>query len=195
MRYSALATVLIGLSALSWSSCASTRQATSSQSEQLIVLSQESEQVRAESVEFRDGLNGERVELKDTLREVTTITVQTNRRTSERRGQAGLDYPEREGGKPKVDDKGDTLKVVQITDLTRARSRDNVVAQRVKTEVRVDTVYGEKRDSVYIQNTKLTNPTNATKSSGFRATLKWIFWIIIGLIGLIVTAKVCLLRR
>ena len=95
----------------------------------------------------------------------------------------------------KVNDKGDTLKVVQITDLTRARSRDNVVAQRVKTEVRVDTVYVEKRDSVYIQNTKLTNPTNATKSSGFRATLKWIFWIIIGLIGLVVTAKVCLLRR
>ena len=29
----------------------------------------------------------------------------------------------------------------------------------------------------------------------FRATLKWIFWILIGLIGLIVTAKVCLLRR
>ena len=88
-----------------------------------------------------------------------------------------------------------------LSDIAESRrrktksSRDNVVAQRVKTEVRVDTVYVEKRDSVYIQNTNLTNPTNATKGSGFQATLKWIFWIIIGLIGLIVTAKVCLLKR
>ena len=33
-----------------------------------------------------------------------------------------MSFPEREGGKPKVNDKGDTLKVVQITDLTRART-------------------------------------------------------------------------
>ena len=110
-------------------------------------------------------------------------------------------------------DKGDTLKVVQITDLTRARSRVGVAAQRVKTEVlvrdkrqsraRVDTVYVEKRDSVMVQNTGgfdglttgLTNPTDTTKGSGFRATLKWIFWILIGLIGLIITMKVCTLRR
>ena len=160
------------------------------------VLARASEQVRADSVI---------VEQRDTLREVlgrakrqsraTTITIDRN-------------------------DKGDTLKVVQITDLTRARSRVGVAAQRVKTEVRVDTVYVEKRDSVMVQNTSLTNPTNTTKGSGlselflchdsgkpkrawslrsllhrFRATLKWIFWILIGLIGLIITMKVCTLRR
>ena len=133
-----------------------------------------------ESVEFRDSLNVERVELKDTLREVTTITVQTN-------------------------DKGDTLKVVQITDLTRARSRDNVVAQRVKTEVRVDTVYVEKRDSsIQVlgrakRQSRATacglqedgTPTISGKLSAVSKILKWIFWIIIGLIGLIVTAKIC----
>ena len=47
---------------------------------------------------------------------------------------------------------------------------------------------------IYVSNTNITNPTNTTKGSGFRATLKWIFFIIIGLIGLIVTVKVCLLR-
>ena len=88
---------------------------------------------------------------------------------------------------------------------TRARNREGVAAQRVKTEVlvrdkrqsrvRVDTVYVEKRDSVMVQNKGLTNPTNTTKGSGFRATLKWIFWILIGLIGLIITMKVCTLRR
>ena len=102
-------------------------------------------------------------------------------------------YPEREGGKPKVNDKGDTLKVVQITDLTRARSRDNVVAQRVKTEVRVDTVYVEKRDSVYIQNTNLTNDTK--KKSGFLTYVKWIFALVCAVVVLVITVKVCLLKR
>ena len=86
--------------------------------------------------------------------------------------------------------------MVQITDLTRARSRDNVVAQRVKTEVRVDTVYVEKRDS----SLRVTayglqedgTPTVSGKLSAVSKILKWIFWILIGLTGLIVTIKVCL---
>ena len=107
------------------------------------------------------------VAVHDTIREVTTITVQTN-------------------------DAGDTLKVVQITDLTRARSRDNVVAQKVKTEIVRDTVYIEKTDSVFVQNTGLTNPTN--KKNTFVSSLKWIFWILIGLTALIITVKLCLHR-
>ena len=105
----------------------------------------ESSAVRVESSETVERVDSVIVEQRDTLREVTTITIDRN-------------------------DKGDTLKVVQITDLTRARSRDNVVAQRVKTEVRVDTVYVEKRDSVYIQNTNLANPTN--KKNTFVSSLK-----------------------
>ena len=85
-------------------------------------------------------------------------------------------------------DKGDTLKVVQITDLTRARSRDNVVAQRVKTEVRVDTVYVEKRDSVMVQNTGLTNPTEK-KKSGFLTYVKWIFALVCAVIVLILVIR------
>ena len=89
--------------------------------------------------------------------------------------------------------------MVQITDLTRARSRDNVVAQRVKTEVRVDTVYVEKRDSsLQVKAYGLQEdgpPTISGKLSAVSKILKWIFWIIIGLIGLIVTVKVCSLRR
>lgn len=94
------------------------------------------------------------------MREVTTITIDRN-------------------------DRGDTLKLVQITDLTRARSRDNVVAQKVKTEIVRDTVYIEKTDSVFVQNTNgfgglttgLTNPTN--KKNTFVSSLKWIFWILV----------------
>ena len=108
------------------------------------------------------------VAVHDTIREVTTITVQ-------------------------LGDAGDTLKVVQITDRDRARNREAVRDKEERLVVRTDTVYVEKRDSVYIQNTNLANPTN--KKNTFVSSLKWICWIIIGLIGLIVTVKVCLLRR
>ena len=96
------------------------------------------------------------------MREVTTITIDRN-------------------------DRGDTLKLVQITDLTRARSRDNVVAQKVKTEIVRDTVYIEKTDSVFVQNTGLTNPTN--KKNTFVSSLKWIFWILVAGIVLIVVLR------
>ena len=107
------------------------------------------------------------VAVHDTIREVTTIAVQTN-------------------------EAGDTVKVVQITDRDRARNREAVRDKEERLVVRTDTVYIEKRDSVFVQNSGLTNQTNTTKGSGFRATLKWIFWILIGLIGLIITVKVCL---
>ena len=132
-------------------SCSVSRQATSS-----------SEQLKIESLETVERVDSVIVEQRDTLREVTTITIDRN-------------------------DKGDTLKVVQITDLTRARSRDNVVAQRVKTEVRVDTVYVEKRDSVYIQNTNLTNPTN--KKPGFLTYVKWIFALVCAVVVLILVIR------
>ena len=118
--------------------------------------------MRVESSETVERVDSVIVEQRDTLREVTTITIDRN-------------------------DKGDTLKVVQITDLTRARSRDNVVAQRVKTEVRVDTVYVEKRDSVYIQNTNLTNSTN--KKPGFLTYVKWIFALICAVVVLILVLR------
>ena len=132
-------------------SCSVSRQATSS-----------SEQLKIESLETVERVDSVIVEQRDTLREVTTITIDRN-------------------------DKGDTLKVVQITDLTRARSRDNVVAQRVKTEVRVDTVYVEKRDSVYIQNTNLTNPTN--KKPGFLTYVKWITALVCAVMVLILVIR------
>ena len=94
-------------------------------------------------------------------------------------------------------DKGDTLKVVQITDRTRARNRDNVVAQKVKIVERIDTVYIQK-DSVNVEDKKIglsASADGSPKKSGLLTYVKWIFWIIIGLIGLIVTVKVCSLRR
>ena len=93
---------------------------------------------------------------RDTLREVTTITVQTNER-------------------------GDTIKVVQITDLTRARNRDTTSDTKEKTVVRTDTVYIERRDSTMVSTTNCTNFTN--NKEGFwtklRKTLKWVLAVIV----------------
>ena len=110
------------------------------------------------------------VAVHDTIREVTTITVQTN-------------------------DAGDTVKVVQITDRDRARNREAVRDKEERLVVRTDTVYIEKRDSsLQVKAYGLQEdrtPTISGKLSAVSKILKWICWIIIGLIGLIVTAKVC----
>ena len=96
------------------------------------------------------------------MREVTTITIDRN-------------------------DKGDTLKVVQVTDRERLSSKTDVRSQKVDVRVVRDTVYIEKRDSVYVENTNLTNPTD--KKSNFVLSLKWIFFIIIAIIGFIVVIR------
>ena len=139
-------------------SCASSRRASSSHSEQ----------VRSERVETVEKADSVIVEQRDTLREITTITIDRN-------------------------DRGDTLKVVQITDLTRARSRDNVVAQKVKTEIVRDTVYIERRDSVLVEKVQGSS-VQGSKASPVVSALKWIFWIIFAIMGLIITIKVCLRR-
>ena len=164
MRLKGSTAALIGLSVLCLAGCASTRQATSSHSEQVKVLSQETEQVRAESFELA----------RDTLIEVTTVTVQLN-------------------------EVGDTVKTSTVTDRTRARAFDRRKDVEIRTEIVRDTVYIEKRDS----SLRVTayglqedgTPTISSKLSAVSKIMKWIFWILIGLIGLIVTVKVCLLKR
>lgn len=101
------------------------------------------------------------VAIRDTVREVTTITIRTN-------------------------DVGDTVKTSIVRDLTRARDRDVVATSRMKTEVRVDTVYIEKRDSIEIRS----RPDGQSRFAGLSTTLKWVFWIIIGLIVLVIVVRI-----
>lgn len=111
---------------------------------------------------MRDSSLVERVEVHDTLREVTTITVDRN-------------------------DRGDTLRLVQVTERDRFRDRDRVRDEQQKTVVKTDTVYIERKDSVAVSNTNLTNTTN--KKSNFVAALKWIFGIILAAIVFIIVVK------
>ena len=100
---------------------------------------------------------------RDTIREVTTIHVRTN-------------------------EAGDTFFQSVVTDRERGRSRDAIATQKTKVEVVRDTVVVEKRDSVFVKNTNLVNPTN--KASPVVSSLKWIFAIIVAVIALIIVVKI-----
>lgn len=68
----------------------------------------------------------ERVEVHDTILEVTTITVDRN-------------------------DKGDTLRQSIVTDRERVRNAADVRSKTVDVKVVRDTVYIDKRDSVLVE--------------------------------------------
>jgi hypothetical protein len=103
------------------------------------------------------------VAIHDTLREVTTITIREN-------------------------EKGDTLKLVQITDRTRATDRAAARDKEEKLIIRTDTVYNERRDSVLVSSFKIQD-SSPKRTSPFVSSLKWIFWILVAGTVLIVVLR------
>ena len=101
------------------------------------------------------------LEMRDTLREVTTVTVQ-------------------------LDAVGDTVKVSTVTDRTRVANRDRVQDAKERVTVKVDTVYIATRDSIEIRS----RPNGQSHFAGLSAILKWVFWIIIGLIVLVIVVRI-----
>lgn len=112
----------------------------------------------SKSVELQDSVV---LEMRDTLREVTTVTVQ-------------------------LDAVGDTVKVSTITDRTRVANRDRVRDAKERVTIRADTVYIEKRDSIEIRS----RPDGQSRFAGLSTTLKWVFGIIIGLIVLVIVVRI-----
>ena len=140
--------------------CASTRQASSSHSEQL------------SSFRFQDSRDSLREEISQNLNEnlteheVVTETVIYN----------------------------DSLKIERITDRTRTlESGSKFQDSRVVVRTVRDTVYIERKDTVEVQGVKLQGASSSLNPHPSPLNyLKWICWIIIGLMGLIITVKVCL---
>lgn len=133
-------------------SCSTSRQATNSKIQVSSFRSQESRDTVREQVV---------VAVHDTLREVTTITVQL--------GQTG-----------------DTVRVAQVTERDRLRDRSAVRDKEEKLVVRVDTVYVAVRDSV--SSFKIQG-SGQKRASPFVSSLKWIFWILVAGIVLIIVVK------
>lgn len=126
-----------------------------------------SEELRTTELRSTESRDSVTIELRDTLKEVTTITIDRN-------------------------DAGDTLRVTQVTDRTRASVRDRVKDVAVRIVEKTDTVYVAVRDSVQVTTTNLSNPTN--KNSNFVRSLKWIFALICAIVVLIITIKIGLRR-
>lgn len=105
------------------------------------------------------------VEHRDTLREVTTITVTL-----------------RQAQRPDAPD--DTVKVVQITDRTRASRSEGYRDREEKTIVKTDTVYIEKTDTVTVSSKPISG-----KQTRLVPTLKWLFAILCAIIVLTLTIK------
>ena len=102
------------------------------------------------------------VVVRDTIMETTTITI-------------------REA------ENGDTLRVSRVTDRDRSRSMMDLRRQKDEVKVVRDTVFIEKRDSVSI----ITNSSaGSPRVSPVVLTLKWVFWIIIGLIALVIVVRI-----
>ena len=120
---------------------------------------------RVESVEVRDSVELERVAERDSVKEVTVITIDRN-------------------------EAGDTVRVAQVTERERVRNRDAIAVQRTKKEVVRDTVYIERKDSLQVTAYSLKGDSPvSSKQSAVSATLKWIFFIIVGLSALILIVK------
>jgi len=99
----------------------------------------------------------------DTLREVTTITVQQN-------------------------ELGDTVFRSVVTDRDRVRDRAAVKDREEKVMVKTDTVYVERRDSVFVE--KPIGQAGQGGGNPMVKSLKWIFWILVMVIVLLVLIKV-----
>ena len=111
----------------------------------------------------RDSLQVTAYSLQDSLIEVTTITIDRN-------------------------EVGDTLKQSIVTDRLRARNREKAKEVEVRTVVKHDTVYIAKRDSLQVTAYGLEGSDASPVSSKLLSCLKWIFWIIVGLIVYRLTA-------
>ena len=89
----------------------------------------------------------------------------------------------------------DSLKIERITDRTRTlESGSKFQDSRVVVRTVRDTVYVERVDTIEVQKLQGTSSSLNPHPSALNY-LKWIFWILISLMGLIITVKVCSLRR
>lgn len=117
--------------------------------------------------EFKDSVKVEKVvvEVHDTVMETTTIIVDRN-------------------------EAGDTVKLSTVTERDRVRDRAQVKNQHERVVTKHDTVYIATRDSSYVQNTNYANGTNLSTGSGrVVSALKWIFWILVCVILMILIIK------
>lgn len=111
-------------------------------------------EVRVDSVK-----EGVVVAVHDTIMEVTTIHIRTN-------------------------DAGDTVRMTTVRDRDRVTDRSRADRATYRSEVRIDTVVVERRDSVLVKNSNVKS-----RDSPVVKALRWIFLIIVSFIILLIILK------
>ena len=116
--------------------------------------------------EVRDSVKVERevVAVHDTLTVTTTITIRENER-------------------------GDTVRMSVVTDRDRSRSMADVRSKKEEVRMVRDTVYVAIRDSASVRDSEIKFQGSGTKSN-FVLALKFICWILVCVIILVIFFKV-----
>ena len=129
----------------------------------------ESSEFRVESVAFRDSVKVESVEVQDSVTITKTITIT-------------------------VSEVGDTLRQDIVTDRLRSRTRDKAKDVEVRIVEKVDTVYiereADKTVAVAGPGTLIDADGNINHQPSYITLLKWVFWIIVAIGGLIITITI-----
>lgn len=81
---------------------------------------------------------------------------------------------------------GDTLRLSRVTERDRIRDRAQVKDVLEMVVVKTDTVFVERRDSVLVQ----AGSAASARASPLVSGLKWMFFIVLALIGLGVVLKI-----
>ena len=120
--------------------------------------------VKSERLEVSNTDSRDSTDVKDSVKEVTTVTVQLN-------------------------EVGDTVRISTVTERDRMRSITDVKRRSEEMMIVRDTVYIERKDSVRVQDSGFKVQGTGTKSN-FVLALKWIFWILVCVIVLVIIIKV-----
>ena len=90
---------------------------------------------------------------------------------------------------------GDTVKTVRVTERTKGRNQ--ISTQQTKREaVRVvkDTVVVERRDTIVVEQVR-GQPPAENRRAPWLSALRWIFWIIVAIGGLVITITITKTKR
>ena len=136
--------------------------------------------------------SGRAYSLQDTVREQVVVTVYDTITITKT-----ITVVLRQAQEPSEPD--DTVRVTQITDKTKATTRDRYHDVQEKVVVRTDTLYiereAEKTVAVAGPNTEIDEQGNVTKRvNRFAQSLKWLFLTLVAVIAIIILMKIKLRR-
>lgn len=93
-----------------------------------------------------------------------------------------------------VSEVGDTLRQDIVTDRLRSRTRDKAKEVEVRIVEKTDTVYVEKQADKTVAvagpSTLIDADGNISHQPSYITLLKWVFWIIVAIGGLIITITI-----